>query len=178
MLIGRDTSFTVVARGNGALHYQWRHAGVPLADDGRITGTQTAQLHLTHAAVLDGGTYDVVVSNALRTVASLAESLTVLTPLAVGDGATGVTRFAGVSPMPVRGHASFRFELARRSHVRLALYDVSGRVVRMVLDEDRAAGVHEVGWEPSSLGATPAGILFARFEADGVKITRKLAVLR
>lgn len=178
VLIGRDTSFTAITRANGTVSYQWRHDGVPLTDDGRITGAHTAALHIAHAAVLDAGLYTLTLTNAISSATTLPESLTVLTPLAVDGALRGATRFAGAAPSPVHGAAAFRFALAHGSHVKLALYDLSGRLVRTLVDESRVAGSYEVPWDASTLGAAGSGVLFARFEADGVTQTRKVAVIR
>jgi hypothetical protein len=173
---GVDAAFNVFARGNGGLSYQWRHNGASLTDDGRITGTQTAQLHITGAQLTDAGLYDVQVSNALRSVDSSPETLTVLTPVGVPPRVPAVTQFAGVWPMPVHQVASLRFDLAHASHVSLVLYDVSGRLIRTLLDENRAAGHYEIPLDAREVAAHAGGVYLARFEADGVKTTRRVVL--
>jgi len=166
-----------VARGNGGLTYQWHENGIALTDNSRITGSKTARLSITNAQPADAGLYDVMVSNALRTVDSAPETLTVTGVAGVTPGAPAVTRFAGAWPEPAHGHATFAFDLAHDSYVRLRLYDVSGRLVRTLADEPRAAGHHEIPWDAT--GATnAAGLYFARFEADGVKETRRVVLAK
>ena len=61
-----------------ATGYQWYHDGVPLADDGRITGSATATLRLSPAVVADAGHYMVTAKNGPITLSSVAAELTVL----------------------------------------------------------------------------------------------------
>ena len=174
---GGSAAFDVVARGNGGVNYQWRHDGIPLADGARITGSQTARLSITNAQPGDEGLYDVEVSNALRSTDSAAETLTVIGVTGLTAGTPTVTRFAGARPEPVHGPATFRFDLAHEALVRLRLYDVSGRLVHTVVDDVRPAGRYEIPWTPSGT-ARPAGLYFARFEADGVRETKRVMVMR
>ncbi len=68
---GQSASFNVAATG-GALSYQWRKNGVNVAANGNA-----ATYSLASAQTADAGSYNVVVSNSLGTVASSAASLTV-----------------------------------------------------------------------------------------------------
>ena len=67
----------VAASGNGPLTYQWRKDGVPLADGGPISGSQTATLTIDPTAFTDAGSYDVVVTDSCTNVTSNAATLAV-----------------------------------------------------------------------------------------------------
>jgi hypothetical protein len=56
--------------GSAPLAYQWRRSGIPLRDDGRITGATTPTLRIDPTIVEDDGVYDVEVSNSLGTDSS------------------------------------------------------------------------------------------------------------
>ena len=74
-----DSAFsleTTAASGYDAT-YQWRKDGLPLTDDGRITGSQAPMLSVMHAAPGDGGMYDCVVSTTCGGVTSSASSVVV-----------------------------------------------------------------------------------------------------
>ena len=58
-----STAFRVTADGVGPLTYQWLKDGEQLSDDGRIAGTHTDTLTVTHVEVTDAGDYSVQVSN-------------------------------------------------------------------------------------------------------------------
>lgn len=94
-------------------------------------------------------------------------------------GAAGIT-LALPSPNPARASLTLRFTLPQETDVRLALYDVTGRRVRQLASGTRPAGEHVMTWDLLDEGgaAVGAGLFFARLEAGGRILTRKLATLR
>jgi flagellar hook assembly protein FlgD len=50
-------------------------------------------------------------------------------------------------PDPPEGGTVISWALATRGQVELKIYDVSGRVVRLLVDERLAAGDHEIVWD-------------------------------
>lgn len=61
---GASVSFTVLASGTDAAHYQWRKGGSPLANDPpHITGTDTASLSISSVVAADAGAYDAVATS-------------------------------------------------------------------------------------------------------------------
>src|SRR6185295_10240912 len=55
--------------------------------------------------------------------------------------------FAGATPNPARGLTSFSYGLPTAGHARLSLIDVTGRLVRTVIDRDLPAGRGQVAWD-------------------------------
>ncbi|MFO7650558.1 MAG: SBBP repeat-containing protein [bacterium] len=84
-----------------------------------------------------------------------------------------------VWPNPVFGRASVRYALPRAGHVRLVLYDVTGRQVRVLVDEWQAAGQRQVAVDARNLAA---GVYLARLsaESDGAVLDagRKILIAR
>ena len=80
------------------------------------------------------------------------------------------------SPNPTRAGARLSFELPREGEVQLAVYDLAGRRVRLVVDGVRSAGAHEILWDGrDDDGARPArGIYFVRLVALGDVRTTKI----
>ncbi|WP_158277465.1 immunoglobulin domain-containing protein [Opitutus sp. ER46] len=74
VLAGDNVTFTVAASGTAPLTYQWRKGGVAITGNSSAT---TATLTLATVAVGDGGSYDVVVTNAAGSATSAAATLTV-----------------------------------------------------------------------------------------------------
>lgn len=73
-------------------------------------------------------------------------------------------------PSPAHGSVSIPFALARAARVRLALYDPSGRRVRVLHDGALPAGTHEIRWDGRGAngGTVGPGVYFCRLEmADG-----------
>lgn len=83
-------------------------------------------------------------------------------------------RLYPVSPNPFRPSTTLRFELERSGPVRLSVHDVSGRLVRTLLDAPLDAGPHEIRWDAQGVrGAVAAGVYFVRLEAGGVVESRR-----
>ncbi len=89
-------------------------------------------------------------------------------------------------PNPSSRRAGIRYQLPARSCVTLKVYDISGRLVKMLLDEEMEAGHYQAIWDGrDEIGKEVAnGIYFFRLEAkpiDGGEIyqaTRKSVVLK
>ena len=102
-----------------------------------------------------------------------------LTGLAAADFG-GALRFAGALANPFRGSARIAFALPEARAVRLAVYDVSGRRIRVLAEGRRERGAHEVGWDGLDLDGneTAAGVYFLRLEAGDELLVRKAVRLR
>jgi hypothetical protein len=85
----------------------------------------------------------------------------------------------GVGPNPVRGPGQVQFSLADTSPIRLAVYDVRGRLVRTLARQTYSPGLHSIAWEPRSDDGTPLsqGIYFVRLNVDGKRFTRRFVVI-
>ncbi len=79
-ITGSTTSFSVAATGTAPLQYQWRKDGMPLANGGAYSGATSPTLAISNVAVVHGGTYDVVVTNALGFATSALATLTINPP--------------------------------------------------------------------------------------------------
>jgi hypothetical protein len=92
-------------------------------------------------------------------------------------------RLLASAPNPFRpGAAPVRiaFEVATDTRASLRVYDVSGRLVRIVLDKKVGAERHEVSWNGRDErgGAVSSGIYFYRLDAGEYSATRSLVLLR
>ena len=84
---------------------------------------------------------------------------------------------AGVAPNPVRAGARIGYALASESHVRLAISDLQGRTLAVLVDGVQPAGRYSARWDGAGpRGAVAAGVYFVRFEAGGKVATRRFAV--
>lgn len=83
-------------------------------------------------------------------------------------------------PNPLHPGTSIVFSLPERSGVDLAVYDLTGRRVKTLIQGSRDAGVHSVEWSgQDETGARVAnGVYFYRLTAGEVTRTRKLVVAR
>ncbi|MBN1886321.1 MAG: S8 family serine peptidase [Candidatus Krumholzibacteriota bacterium] len=83
-------------------------------------------------------------------------------------------------PNPFNPSTAIRFSLRERSPVRLAVYDVGGRLVGLLVDGTLSAGPHEVRWDGRDRHgrAVASGIYFYRLAVPGEAVTRKMTLLR
>lgn len=78
-------------------------------------------------------------------------------------------------PNPVLVAASIGFSLPTSGFVKLGIYDVQGREVARLVEEERREGFNQVRWTPDGL---PAGIYFCRLEFGSKVETSKIVLLR
>lgn len=78
-------------------------------------------------------------------------------------------------PNPFNPITMIPFTLSEHTQVRLAVYDVLGRELQVLVDGIRSAGSHTAMFEAVNL---PSGTYFYRLEARGQVLTRKLTLLK
>ena len=91
-----------------------------------------------------------------------------------------VTSLSDNFPNPFNPSTRITFSLSRKSHVRLRIYDVAGRLVRVLIDETRNAGTYGTVWDGKNKNghATASGVYFCRMEANEYERTLKMVMLR
>ncbi len=89
-------------------------------------------------------------------------------------------RLALPVPNPSRPPARIGFELGSEGRVRLAVYAVDGRLVRMLMDGFAPSGRHQALWDGRDDRGQeqPAGVYFYRLEAGGRSAARKLLIIK
>lgn len=113
-----------------------------------------------------------------------AARLSVIVNRETVDVAEGLmpTAFAlyGASPNPFGPSTTIRFDLPRPATVKLAVYDISGRKVRTLVDGALGAGHRSIVWDGRDDGhnAAGSGLYFYRMEAGAFSATRKLTLLK
>jgi hypothetical protein len=83
-------------------------------------------------------------------------------------------------PNPFNPATVIRFALAEPGRVRLVVYDVAGRAVKVLLDETRDADVYEAGWDgtDNNGAAVPSGVYLYSLETPGYGQSKKMVLLR
>lgn len=101
-----------------------------------------------------------------------------------GTVSAGDVRFAAARPNPSSGPMHLSFELAERAAARLAIYDVSGREIRMLFSGVGPAGEQTVVWDGKDGRGqrSRSGVYFARLTVElkggSRSLTQRLALLR
>jgi len=84
------------------------------------------------------------------------------------------------APNPFNEGTQIAFELPERSRVRLTVYDIAGREIASLANEDREPGFHVVSWSGRGNGGSAArgGVYFVRIVAESLSGTRRFSSLR
>ena len=75
---------------------------------------------------------------------------------------------------------NIKFDLPRAGHVRLDIFDVSGRLVRTLVDENRPAAVHTVMWDGTDNrgGRVASGAYYYRLQTGTQTATHKMLLVK
>ncbi len=84
------------------------------------------------------------------------------------------------APNPFNPATVIKYSLPLAGDVRLSIYDVAGRLVRILVDERVSSGNHTTTWDGRDAAGVEAssGIYFTRLEAGGEVETRKITLVR
>jgi hypothetical protein len=85
-----------------------------------------------------------------------------------------------VHPNPLAARGAIAYELAAGGRVRLAVHDVAGRTVAVLVDATQRPGRYELAWGgvDGQGQALPAGIYFLRLAAPGLEAREKVVLTR
>jgi thermitase len=83
-------------------------------------------------------------------------------------------------PNPFTSSAEVSFGLAAAAHARVAVHDVAGRLVRILLDGPAESGINRIRWDGKMVSNmdAPAGVYFVTVESSGMRTSRKLTLAR
>jgi hypothetical protein len=103
-------------------------------------------------------------------------------PIAIGEfdlPSGGQPQLLSTSPNPAARRLAFSFHLPESSPVRLLVYDVTGRLVRVVTARTLPAGAHSVSWDlrDQSGRKVPRGVYQYALAAGAEVLRGKLVVI-
>jgi len=128
-------------------------------------GYKTVTAHFVNYKVVDGNaTFDLVFKGLLPTSAILNG-----TPNLADANAKMLHNY----PNPAKGTTTIEFSTTSASDVKLKLYTMDGRLIRVLVDRNMLSGDHAVEFSVSSL---TNGVYFYILEADGKSVTAKMVV--
>jgi trimeric autotransporter adhesin len=78
-------------------------------------------------------------------------------------------------PNPFCQVSSFRFQVSVNGQVTLKILDLSGREVKVLMNEAKSPGSYMVQWDAEGI---PAGVYFYQLQANGVIETKKMVVYK
>lgn len=74
-------------------------------------------------------------------------------------------------PNPFSSSTTLRYSLPQSMQVRLAIYDILGREVEVLVERQQEAGVYNIDFDSGDL---PAGLYLARIELDHLRFTKRM----
>ena len=84
-----------------------------------------------------------------------------------------------VAPNPASGPLRVNFAVAKATPIRLEVLDVQGRVMATLADGVYPAGRYQAMWDGAgNSGRVPAGLYFVRYQAAGLKFTKRVIIAR
>jgi hypothetical protein len=78
-------------------------------------------------------------------------------------------------PNPFNPVTTIRYDLPQNEHVRLAVYDILGREVAVLVNSEVAAGVHTAHFNASNLGS---GVYIYRLDTAGKSIIKSMTLIK
>ncbi len=102
------------------------------------------------------------------------------TSVEIGEDPIAPIKLLGAQPNPFNPATKISFELAADAKVRLEIFDLRGRSVRLLLDEHRSAGAGYVEWDGRDESGRPltSGVYLAKFSGRGHMDSNKLVLLK
>ena len=80
-----------------------------------------------------------------------------------------------VYPNPFNPRTTVRFDVPEVSRVELEVYDITGSLVEILLDEKMVPGGHQYSWEPKSLST---GVYFLKLHTANQTFTQKVTYVK
>ncbi len=78
-------------------------------------------------------------------------------------------------PNPFNSETMINYTLENKGHIKLSVYDISGREIAILINEEQAAGEHSMTFDASPLSS---GIYYYQIKAGSEELTRKMILLR
>lgn len=126
-------------------------------------GSNHVEIQATNAAGSDVQAFDVVVSSNRS-----------------GQRSADVTALYGNHPNPFNPTTTITYSVQTPMHVSVRIYDVSGKLVRTLVDESRESGVFEVVWDgrDNAGHSLSSGVYFYQLKGTGIVETRKMVLMK
>jgi parallel beta-helix repeat protein len=165
MLVEGQPDLSIAALGHGAT---FGHSGELVRLRFRCTGEGPIALELQ----------DVIARNVLNENLLVPTSDIVSGPEGIMAIIPTQVYLRGNQPNPFTGATTIAFGLPQEGLVRLAIYDVSGRMVRMLINGTLPAAEHVLSWDrrDDSGHAVSGGVYLYRLQTSEKTITRKMVV--
>ena len=101
-------------------------------------------------------------------------------PSAVDEAPGLRTRITGLFPNPANPRLQVAFTTKQSGPVRVTVHDLAGRLVRVLVDEQRGVGAWDVAWDGEDAAGRPvaSGVYLVRLVAAGTEDVRRGVIVR
>ena len=166
---------TLVNNGDVTVEFSYKDLALP-------DGLELSQLFIEHVGQGALDSHIDVESGVVRATAAGLGKFQLSTGLP-GTSRLADPRFVMVFqnyPNPFNPVTTIPFEVQTRQHVRVAVFDVSGRLINTLVDEDVTPGLSRVIWNARSQHGdeVASGVYFVQVKTAYQTVTRKLVLIR
>ena len=83
-------------------------------------------------------------------------------------------------PNPFNSTTTIRYLLSQSGKMRLQIFDIMGRLVHTIIDDQQPAGDHQISWDGTDKDGVKVstGIYLCQLAVDRYKLTNKLALIK
>jgi hypothetical protein len=83
-------------------------------------------------------------------------------------------------PNPFNPTTEIRFALPKASNVKMVVYDIMGRLISTLVDQNMSVGAHRIMWngQDQSGKTVSSGVYFYHIQADGFSATKKMVLMK
>ena len=78
-------------------------------------------------------------------------------------------------PNPFNPVTKIQFDIPKSSFTKILIYDVTGRIIKMLVNEELKPGKYEVDWDASNF---PSGVYFYKIEAGSFIDSKKMILIK
>jgi hypothetical protein len=83
-------------------------------------------------------------------------------------------------PNPFNPTTEIRFALPKASNVKMVVYDIMGRLISTLVDQNMSVGAHRIMWngQDQSGKTVSSGVYFYHIQAEGFSATKKMVLMK
>lgn len=78
-------------------------------------------------------------------------------------------------PNPFNPTTTVRFDLSKNSHTKLTIYDITGKVVDVLINSELQSGAYEITWDATNYSS---GVYFYRIETSGFVDMKRMVLVK
>jgi len=91
-----------------------------------------------------------------------------------------IFNISSIYPQPFSSVVNIEYTIPKESEVALQVYDVSGRLIRTIINTKQSSGIYTATWDGKTRNGkkVTSGVYFCRLSADDRTFTRKMLMVR